>query len=548
MLRLNEITDLLEELYNEWFANKSFWFEKNEKIDKYLVDKFFILSKNINFFNINLDYNNKKQIIGAIIALDQIPRHAKRLYDNITTTYYTELAVKISKAYLNVIYDNELIRNNISAIEWCFILLPIRHSNDYECIIDIIYFIINKHNNTDNDNDRYIYKRYIQATVKNVYKNITYYYYIMQQKCNNKNIGYGWKSYSSVLENCPLQPIIYDIKCKDFIKNIDYINVKNIIVSFSGGVDSTLMLFLTKVLLPNKNIIAVHIDYNNRDENEIELKFVEQFCNNIGVKLYYRIITELRRKDCHKNGLRSIYENLTHDIRFDMYRQVANNHFGNEQYVVALGHNKDDCFENIITNISLKKNYDDLSGMTTFSTNDNICFWRPFLDIEKDKIIEYANTINLPYLKNSTPIWSARGKIRNQILPAMQDINKDIINSFFTLKDFIVTQNKLIDDYIIQKMINKPVICDNNITYNFDNINDLICDLTIWNKVMIRLNIGHISQRSLKEFIEYLNRFRVKYESMQRNVKMKFVLNKNVYACLHKKDDGSILLNFFYNK
>jgi uncharacterized protein (DUF924 family) len=52
MLRLNEITDLLEELYNEWFANKSFWFEKNEKIDKYLVDKFFILSKNINFFNI----------------------------------------------------------------------------------------------------------------------------------------------------------------------------------------------------------------------------------------------------------------------------------------------------------------------------------------------------------------------------------------------------------------------------------------------------------------------------------------------------------------
>ena len=42
-----------------------------------------------------------------------------------------------------------------------------------------------------------------------------------------------------------------------------------------------------------------------------------------------------------------------------MYRQ----NIKNDRTYVLLGHNKDDCFENILTNISNKSNYDNLSGM-----------------------------------------------------------------------------------------------------------------------------------------------------------------------------------------
>ena len=42
---------------------------------------------------------------------------------------------------------------------------------------------------------------------------------------------------------------------------------------------------------------------------------------------------------------------------------------------------------------------------------------RPFIGIKKDVIMHYANKYNVPYFKDTTPNWSCRGMMRNDIFP-----------------------------------------------------------------------------------------------------------------------------------
>ena len=130
---------VLNELYDEWYHNKNYWFSKNSKIDTYLCDKYYKYiesTKDIyeNYKNDPNAYDNKI-IISCIILLDQISRHFKRVYDsNINTIEYSKKAVNFS---------NILLYNNVHEVftidELSFIYLPYRHLKD----IDKIYEIIN---------------------------------------------------------------------------------------------------------------------------------------------------------------------------------------------------------------------------------------------------------------------------------------------------------------------------------------------------------------------------------------------------------------------
>ena len=56
---------------------------------------------------------------------------------------------------------------------------------------------------------------------------------------------------------------------------------------------------------------------------------------------------------------RDIYEDITKKIRFDMYKKICEKH----NCVIALGHNKDDCIENIFANIAKQQKMIILKGM-----------------------------------------------------------------------------------------------------------------------------------------------------------------------------------------
>ena len=101
------------------------------------------------------------------------------------------------------------------------------------------------------------------------------------------------------------------------------------------------------------------------------------------IKLYIKEIKHINRES---SSNRSLYEEETTKIRFDFYHKVTKG-----EYVVALGHNNDDCIENIFTNIMKEKNYDNLNGMKFSSSENDVNIIRPMLDISKNSIYRLAN-------------------------------------------------------------------------------------------------------------------------------------------------------------
>ena len=63
-----------------------------------------------------------------------------------------------------------------------------------------------------------------------------------------------------------------------------------------------------------------------------------------------------------------------------------------------------------------------LSGMMLDGVTEGVNVWRPLLSHDKSEIYDFAHTYGVPYLQDTTPSWSTRGKLRNQLLPLLQDI------------------------------------------------------------------------------------------------------------------------------
>jgi tRNA(Ile)-lysidine synthase len=203
-------------------------------------------------------------------------------------------------------------------------------------------------------------------------------------------------------------------------------HLEKIVISLSGGVDSMVLSFCLKKLLPETRVIAVHINYNNRDTSIREAEFVRNWCALIGLEFDLTSINDCARTKEKRNE----YEQVTKNIRFSAYKK--------HNCPVYLGHNKDDMIENLITNISSSKQCMNMFGMKEESLLNDVSILRPMLNVSKSLIVQYAHKVNIPYLYDSTPKWSRRGKLRDQFIPIVNQIEPGFLKG---LEKYIISNS-----------------------------------------------------------------------------------------------------------
>jgi len=209
--------------------------------------------------------------------------------------------------------------------------------------------------------------------------------------------------------------------------------VPTAIVSLSGGVDSMVIASALAYLRDTEatrrqiepenilHIVAIHIDYANRPESGAEAAYVGRYCEELGAKFICRKIDEVKRGVTQRDD----YERIAREIRFDLYRECsakASNGTAEGGIGIMLGHHRGDLRENVISNSHKGCGPLDLSGMTAVSKNDGVNLFRPLLTLEKTHIYDYSHTFGVPYFKDTTPHWSTRGKLRNRLLPLLEEI------------------------------------------------------------------------------------------------------------------------------
>ena len=322
--------------------------------------------------------------------------------------------------------------------------------------------------------------------------------YVYNYLC--KNIDYN--VYSEILEYVPqnTKKIIesnYHID-NTLVKTIKLFcskaNSKTFAISLSGGVDSMVLASIVKYL--GYNIVALHINYNNRKETKSEQIFLEKWCHYNDIHLYVKEITDIKRE----NSKRSHYEAITKEIRFNFYKEILEKEgLG----YILLAHHRDDIVENVFANVCRARYILDLAVIRESSTIDGVTICRPMIDYYKDIVYTFAHENSVPYFKDTTPKWSVRGKYRDVIAPAIEDtFGEKVKNNLIELGRQSDEWNILVEREILKPFLDTVEYTDKSVRFNIEKwISHPMC---LWTQVFMRIFYRYgkncPSRRSVQNF------------------------------------------------
>ena len=499
-----------EELLTFWFQTmRPYWFGCPISIDNLVMNKY----KTI--LDAKPEINNKENlyhILAHIILYDQLSRHIYRDIPEIIA-----LHDKKARELFNLI--KESVDEFTNPEHRCFALMPCRHTFN---IIELEW-CLQKVTEWRSNNNIAIYRRFYQATIKAIVN------------INNKQD----LLYISVLNNIEILTTILDpnsptinttchlsneiLHCNIYSKfkqsvneYLHYFETNEIIISVSGGVDSMVCLYLAGSIFKNNSSIkikALSINYANRPEQKLEIDMVNHMCSIWNIPHYVRTINEIKRK---RDTDREFYEQITRDIRFESYINIRDNNY----VPVILGHNLDDCLENVFSNIKKQKNYNNLFGMEEVSKERDVIVLRPLLKVSKSNIIAFANEHDIPYTYDSTPDWSERGKLRDQLIPAIKTFDSSIISGIVNM----VNEYKCIYNVYQNSM---PTI------FYYDDLNECSVSIQIkvyildyWKKIFTQIalhyKIDFAKNKSIAHFISQI----------QNGNESRITISKYMVACV----------------
>ena len=211
--------------------------------------------------------------------------------------------------------------------------------------------------------------------------------------------------------------------------NADHEGAPAMIVSLSGGVDSMVLVHILLALRQRHalsyTVHAVHIDYANRVESGAEADFVRRWCEARGVGVKVRVVDEVKREVT----ARDMYEAKSRAIRFGEYAAAMSRWGGRG---IFFGHHEGDLHENVISNVMKGAQLLNIAGIAAESTVNGISIYRPMLRFPKSAILEYAHAYGVPYFKDTTPKWSTRGQLRNELQPLLRQVYGEGVGAHLT--------------------------------------------------------------------------------------------------------------------
>ena len=492
-------------LVDFWFKEMDEkWFTINPKIDELVISKWGHFLDNFKL----IDSPSTKELLGQIILLDQVTRHYQRVNGSNYVEKYQELSIELTT---NILQNEHLLKSN----EYCFALLPYRHTRHPKLMYECLDRIRQKINTTPDDK---YYLRFEKATLLALAQFIYPEQHIPKEHLKqpfpiqiadvvDPNIKFNIKPNTpyKILETEQHLPKEWTIGFSKLIPKSH-----TVCCSLSGGVDSMICSYILKKM--GFNVYAVMINYGNRNESEMEVDLVKWWCQQIGIHLYIRHITELKRSRQSKE--RSDYEEITRIMRFNAYKNAHKlycqlNELNEDKPYVVLGHNKNDATENVFANLAKHRSFTNLTAMVSRHEEDGVIIFRPILDKGKPEIFEFARNRQIPCTFDSTPAWSDRGKMRDVLIPNINEFNSDIIQG---LLDFAEYSKETASNYL--KMISNLTKFSFSMVNGKKHVNitfpDNTNDTCFWNFVFLKIsrdyNFPMVGHKAMKTLIESLER------------------------------------------
>lgn len=201
-----------------------------------------------------------------------------------------------------------------------------------------------------------------------------------------------------------------------------------VILGVSGGPDSVAMLYsFLKIRKKYKlEIVCAHFNHNLRKESDSEQDFIEKLCRDLGVPFI------CEKKDVRKFFTGDSLEQTARNLRFDFFQKCASQ---KKIKKIALAHHKDDLAETVLMRLIRGTGLRGLRGFLPKSNFKKLTIIRPLIGLRKNDILSWLEKKKISFCldESNREIKFFRNKIRHDLLPQLETMNRSIVERLFGL-------------------------------------------------------------------------------------------------------------------
>lgn len=215
----------------------------------------------------------------------------------------------------------------------------------------------------------------------------------------------------------------------------------HIIIGYSGGVDSSVLLDITKDLdIPT---IAIYVNHNIHPDALKWQLHCQTICNNANIDFIAHSLDQAPKGES--------FEAWASKQRMDFFIEIMSQY---SSPILLLGHHLDDQAETFLIQAIRGSGLAGLASMPYYKELNHGSVLRPLLDYTKKDIQDYANQNKISHIYDDSneDIKYRRNLIRNQIMPILEQINPNISRTLSRSAKICAESNN-----ILQKLLNEKL-------------------------------------------------------------------------------------------
>lgn len=211
-------------------------------------------------------------------------------------------------------------------------------------------------------------------------------------------------------------------------------NCRRIVVGFSGGADSTVLLHYLHNNFEGE-VAAVHVNHRLRGaESERDEQFVRDFCKEHGIPLLVKAADVAALAKAQGQTVEECGRNLRYGFFTELLQSDSDR--------IATAHTLSDSVETVVFHLVRGTGSRGLQGIPAVRGN----IIRPLIGITREEVEQYCAVHALPFVQDSTNFSDeyTRNFIRHAIVPQMKVINPSAVQAVERLSRQMAEQEEAV--------------------------------------------------------------------------------------------------------
>ena len=191
---------------------------------------------------------------------------------------------------------------------------------------------------------------------------------------------------------------------------------KNIVIALSGGIDSVVLLHFLNSHYPG-NIRAVHINHNLSKHSKDWSLFCKELCHKQDIEFKSIDINIKTSSNIEENARKKRYNSLKSEL--------------SKNEVLCTAHHQEDQSETFLLQLFRGSGVAGLASMPKMKSFADAFLYRPFLNISKQLIVDYATKYNLNWVEDDSNINLnfKRNLLRLEFIPKLESGFEGVIKN-----------------------------------------------------------------------------------------------------------------------